>query len=345
MADTDWDAVINGLRDQITQLQQVITAQQTQITQGEQAMAQVQTGLNQWGLPASSISRKVQMLNDPGTYTGDRAKFHEWWTKMKVWIRAHETILTLNFDKCTAVWSRMEGPIAGRYTANHMNECTDRGIWPDWGILKDEIEAHFSPQTNVEWSRQELHKLKQGFMRIEDFMNKFVSLKHQGNVSDDFACALLEQAIRPELLREVLLTNCDLSDWDDFSQCVLKVGRNLERLRIIRGGYTPNYSNPAGGSRLSATGTQPGADAPMNISAAQQQQRAGNPQCYNCQQFGHIARNCRNKKVPRGQTPQTARVAEIPAHQAAGPSNDERIRALQGMDFEAMKAYFADLKG
>ena len=56
MADTDWDAVINGLRDQITQMQQVITAQQTQITQGEQAMAQVQMGLNQWGLPASSIS-------------------------------------------------------------------------------------------------------------------------------------------------------------------------------------------------------------------------------------------------------------------------------------------------
>ena len=96
MADTDWDAVINGLRDQITQLQQVITAQQTQITQGEQVMAQVQMGLNQWGLPASAISRKVQTLNDPGSYTGDRAKFHEWWTKMKVWIRAHETILMLN---------------------------------------------------------------------------------------------------------------------------------------------------------------------------------------------------------------------------------------------------------
>ena len=105
MADTDWDTVINGLRDQITQLQQVITTQQTQITQGERTMAQVQTGLNQWGLPASTISRKVQTLNDPGTYTGDRAKFHEWWTKMKVWIRAHDTILTLNFDKCTAVWS------------------------------------------------------------------------------------------------------------------------------------------------------------------------------------------------------------------------------------------------
>ena len=42
---------------------------------------------------------------------------------------------------------------------------------------------------------------------------------------------------------------------------------------------------------------------------------------------------------------QTARVAEIPTQQMAGPSNDEHIRALQGMDLEAMKAYFADLKG
>ena len=161
------------------------------------------------------------------------------------------------------------------------------------------MERHFSPQTNVEWSCQELHKLKQGFMRIKDFINKFVSLKQQGNVSDDFACMLLEQALHPKLLREVLLTNCNISDWDDFFQCSLKVGRNLERLRIIRGGYTPGFNNVAGSSHFSATGTQSGAGAPMNIGTAQQQQRVGNPQCYNCQQFGHIPRNCRNKKVPR----------------------------------------------
>ena len=69
MADTDWNALIQGLNDQIAQLQQVVTAQQTQITLGEKTMAQVQMGINQWGLPANAISRKVQMLNDPG-YNG-----------------------------------------------------------------------------------------------------------------------------------------------------------------------------------------------------------------------------------------------------------------------------------
>ena len=206
-------------------------------------------------------------------------------------------------------------------------------------------ERHFSLQTNVKWSQQELRKLKQGFMRIEDFINKFISLKQQGNVSDDFACTLLEQAIHPELLWEVLLTNCNISDWDDFSQCSLKVGRNLERLRIIRGGYTPGYNNSAGGSHFSATGTQPGAGAPMNIGTTQQQQKGGNPQCYNCQQFGHIACNCGKKKVPQGQAPQTVRVAKTPAQPMAGPSNaDKRVCALQGMDFDTMCTYFLNLK-
>ena len=106
-------------------------------------------------------------------------------------------------------------------------------------------------------------------MRIEDFMNKFILLKQQGNVSDDFTCALLKQALHPKLLCEVLLMNSDISDWETFSQTSLQVGRNLKRLHIIRGGYTPGYNNSAGSSCFSATGTQPGAGTSMNISAAQ----------------------------------------------------------------------------
>ena len=112
--------------------------------------------------------------------------------------------------------------------------------------LSEEIEAFFSPQTSVEWAKQELRKLKQGGSRIEDFMAKFISLKVQGKVSDDFTCALLEQAIKPEVLCEVLLTNTDISIWDDFTDQTLKVGCNLERLQILRGGGY-SYQRSSGG--------------------------------------------------------------------------------------------------
>ena len=268
---------------------------------------------------------------------------------MKVWVRVNDAVLPLWFDKAAAVWSHMKGPIAGRYTANWLNECTCQNFWPDFDDLCIEVEGFFSPQTSTEWAKQELRKLKQGGSRIEDFMAKFVSLKVQGKVSDDFGCALLEQAIKPEVLREVLLTNTDISIWEDFvDQTLTQVSRNLERLHILRGGGYGYQCSSGGGARYSAAGTQPGAGAPMDIGAARQgqpQQRAGNPQCYNCQQFEHIARDCRNKKVPWGQAQQAARVAEIPQQPVAGPSNaDERVCALQGMDFDTMCTYFLNLK-
>ena len=349
MADQpDWQDALDDLQAQVANLQNTINQQNAQIAAGNAQHVAVLAQQAQWQLPAANISRKVETLADPGHYSGERVKFLEWWMKMKVWIKVNEAILPLPFDKAAAVWSRMEGPIAGRYAANRLNECTRVNFWPDYDDLCTEIEGFFSPQTSTEWAKMELRKLKQGGSRIDDFMAKFVSLKVQGKVSDNFRCALLEQALKPELLREVLLTNCDISDWQGFVDQIMKVGCNLERLHILRGGGYGYQRSYGGGARFSAAGTQPGAGAPMDIGAARQQQpqqRAGNPQCYNCQQFGHIARNCRNKKVPRGQAPQAARVAEIPQQPVPGPSNtDERVRALQGMDFDTMRAYFLNLK-
>ena len=172
-----------------------------------------------------------------------------------------------------------------------MNECLQQNHWPDFDNLCIKIKGFFSPQTSTEWAHQELRKLKQGGSRIKDFINKFISLKHQGKVSNDYACALLEQAIRLELLREILLADTDIGNWDAFHEDVLKVGHNLERLQILCGSALSYQCSSGGGTCFSAAGTQPGASAPMDIGAAHQgqSQQRGNPQCYNCQQFGHIA--------------------------------------------------------
>ena len=289
-----WQQVLDGLQDQINNLQNMIQQQNAQIATGNAHYMALQAQQAQWQLPAANITRKVEMLADPGRYSSERAKFLEWWTKMKVWVRVNDAVLPLQFNKVAAIWSWMEGPIAGRYTANRLNECSQQNFWPDFNDLCAEIEGFFSPQTSAEWARQELRKLKQGGSHIEDFMNKLLSLKHQGKVSDDYACALLEQAIKPEVLREVLLTNTDISIWYDFQEQVLKVGRNLERLQILRGGNTGYQCSSGGGAHFLAAGTQPGAGTPMDIGTVcqGQSQQRGNPQCYNCQQFRHIARNC-----------------------------------------------------
>ena len=146
-------------------------------------------------------------------------------------------------------------------------------------------------------SGQELRRLKQGFMRIENFMNTFVSLKQQGNVLNDFSYTLLEWALCPNFLHKSLLTKSDISDWNIFSQISLEVRRSLEELCIIRDGQAPGFNNSAGGSCFSASGTQPSVGKLMRIGTTPWQQWGQGPQCNNYKHFGHIACTCWNNKI------------------------------------------------
>ncbi|KAL4072303.1 hypothetical protein J3A83DRAFT_4093211, partial [Scleroderma citrinum] len=53
---------------------------------------------------------------------------------------------------------------------------------------------------DADWARFVIRNCKQGSSRTNDFLHKFISLKDQGNVLDDYATALLEKAIQPKIL-------------------------------------------------------------------------------------------------------------------------------------------------
>src|SRR5437879_3136705 len=57
-----------------------------------------------------TISWKIEPFKDPGTYSGERAKFQEWWTKTKAWLSTYSTSFANDVERCLAVWSRMDSP-------------------------------------------------------------------------------------------------------------------------------------------------------------------------------------------------------------------------------------------
>ncbi|KAG6326802.1 hypothetical protein ID866_12287 [Astraeus odoratus] len=114
-------------------------------------------------------------------------------------------------DKCLAVWSCMEGPIAGRYSHSQINECQEAGVWPSWDDLKDEVDAFFSPQSEREWAQAQMQRMTQGAQSIETFLNNF-TMKQVGKVSDDYAFFVLVKAVKPEIIREVFIQGVDEGD-------------------------------------------------------------------------------------------------------------------------------------
>ncbi|EGO21198.1 hypothetical protein SERLADRAFT_441567 [Serpula lacrymans var. lacrymans S7.9] len=102
------------------------------------------------------FNKKVEVVAGPGTFEGDRV--------------------------ATAVLSRLKGPVAGQYAQVRMQECYTMGVWPVWDDLKVEIKKYSKPQAERDWARQQICTFKQGNMRTDDFVTRFLALSIQGEV-------------------------------------------------------------------------------------------------------------------------------------------------------------------
>ena len=82
-----------------------------QLTQGQINLQNHIAALaNTQAAPAAVARKKV--VTDPGTYDGSPAKFHEWWSKIKIWMQVSMQGAT-DAEVAMAIYSRLTGPKAG----------------------------------------------------------------------------------------------------------------------------------------------------------------------------------------------------------------------------------------
>ena len=179
-----------------------------QLTQGQINLQNHIVALaNAQAAPAAAARKKV--VANPGTYDGSPAKFHEWWSKIKIWMQVSMQGAT-DAEVAVAVYSRLTGLKAGRWAQVRLDHCMAAAhtlaaapaghnlpaAWPTWGDLAVEIERFFLPRNNREWARAQLLRLRQGpHQRIDEFLAQFKALKVQSGCLDEYAWDLLERAV------------------------------------------------------------------------------------------------------------------------------------------------------
>jgi len=258
---------------------------------------------------------------------------------MKLWVFMNQRagLLKKNSEVMAAVLSRFEGPKAGRWAQVKLEYYMGPNVqYPTWDELQAEITSYFVPGNNADWARSQLLKLCQGpRQQVDEFLAAFESLRIESDCPNAYARDLLERGVQKQVLQQVYLLGKARSTYAELSASVRTIGRAQELFLINTQGSACYYQ----GSGPSSYGVMPGAGTPMDIGAVQQQnqQQSKGLQCYNCQGFGHIARECSQPRHPRrGQPQQTRAVQPQP--------DDERINAFCSMSFSEMRDYFKNLK-
>ncbi|KIK22139.1 hypothetical protein PISMIDRAFT_11842 [Pisolithus microcarpus 441] len=278
---------------------------------------------------------------DPGKYDGSISRFEEWWSKMKAYLQLANFAATS--QDCFAVWTRLEGPVAGAYARARIDACRASGVYPDMAALEAEIEAKFRPINNKDWAKAQLQKIRQGGTRTEEFVAKFGALAMSAGASDDYAIFMLERAMRPDILQQIFVQGRRKPDLAGYVTELRAVGGALEAARMHT---SSRFAFPSSSSRPSpSTGTFGGSGIPMEIGAASNSRPVpSHIKCFSCG-GNHFKRDCtsrsqqqRSRFPPQPRTP----FSPQPAARQAETQEDPQLRQLQGMSFEEMQAFFYD---
>ena len=288
---------------------------------------------------AGGAARPKKIVPAPELYDGSPQRFHKWWSKIKVWVATTHAAAS-DREKAAAVFLCLEGPRAGRYAQVRLDECMATNTWPTWADLQTEIENFFLPGNNQEWARSQLLCLRQGpRQRIDDFLTQFQALKVQSTCPNEYAKDLLERAVQRKVLEQVYMRGLPREMWERVVGAVCTVGRAQELFLINTATPTWYFST---NNYTTSSGTPSGSGAPMDIGAANTCPQCGKGiQCYNCQGFGHISRECSQPRRAQQQGPQQGRAVQP---RVDPNNNNERVKAVRGMSFAEMRDYFKHLK-
>ena len=276
---------------------------------------------------------------------------------MQAWLTVNQhAIPTGSQNAVSAVLSQLKGLKAGPFAQVCLMQAA-QGTYT-WNRLVNNVEGLFCTTNKKDWARKELCKLKQGKLPTDNFIIKWEALYLQAEVDDSHAVELLERNTAPGTIARIFQEGKWMDDLIDYLKESQRVSSARESLDFIMGWTQYRHNYKSSGHK------DPNA---MDVSAAQY---GNGGSFFNCRGTGHHAKDCRKLKVEcldchflggghkkeckysnmRGVcATNSTQEAATSWRDSSSPKKKPRNNAnpfvaVRGMSYDAMKAYFYDMK-
>jgi Retrotransposon gag protein/Zinc knuckle len=309
------NAVMQPLQNQIFQLQQQI-AHVPPVVDAQDIAAAVAAAVAQQAQPPAPREPKVA---DPPIFSGDR-------NEVQSFIRSVRTCFTLSpscfpagdeIRRILFALGFIQGGTAGTWANNATNAMLDPGTinpFNDFQEFQDAFERAFGALDRAQKARTDMTalKMKPGDS-VEEYTTTFESLAIHTGYNEAGHIEAYRSGLLPRIVEKIYGDSngqlpADLTAWKTKSRHLDNLYHEFKALQLRNPHHTTptQRSNRAPPPRPTMTvpATTPTADA-MDVDG----HRGRSVRCYNCNKFGHIARNCPEPKKHR--SIRTAEIAEV----------------------------------
>jgi len=227
------------------------------------------------------------MVPDPEWFDSDRTKFKDWWRGIRLFLKSNRVNGT--DDRITAILARLRGGVAGIYAQKKLDELDEENDTQDWDDFVKEIKTTFSDKSKVADAEWKIETFKQGKRNTADFMIEFNTLATKADTNKLHAIFLLKKNVQQDIIKTIL------------GYPPIAMPESLKEWKVAITLVGQGYESTEGHHdyKMGIGTTYRGRGQPIDIGKSNDNFKDGKPKCFNCNKYGHIAKECRAEKRER----------------------------------------------
>jgi len=174
----------------------------------------------------------------------------------------------------------------GIYAQKKLDELDEELETQDWDNFVKELKTTFSDKSKAADAKWKIETFKQGKQNTADFIIEFEALAMKAETDELHAIFLLKKNVRQDIIKMILgyLPMAMPETLKEWKVAITSVGQGYESIEGCH-----DYKTSTGI-------TYGGKGQPMDIGKSNDNFKDGKPKCFNCNKYGHMAKECRSEK-------------------------------------------------